>query len=147
MRPTCVTLPICPSVVTPVVCASAWASRRPCLTIPNSSSSMNPPPGSILKSLSTHIISDMEATATSIVLIQEGRLVAHLTPDKLVEKVHGKVWNVVTADGEPPAASRVVSAARRTDGIHLRLIADTRPNVDAVPLEATLEDAYVAMQT
>src|SRR5258705_9314844 len=45
--------------------------------------------------LSTHIVSDVEATATDIALISQGRLVAHASPEELLRKVEGRVWEWV----------------------------------------------------
>jgi ABC-2 type transport system ATP-binding protein len=42
--------------------------------------------------LSTHIVSDVEATATEIALIAKGTLVVHATPEELLRKVEGKIW-------------------------------------------------------
>ena len=42
--------------------------------------------------LSTHIVSDVEATATDIALISQGSLVAHASPEALLQRVEGKVW-------------------------------------------------------
>ena len=39
--------------------------------------------------LSTHIVSDVEATATDIALISKGMLVAHAAPEELLSKVEG----------------------------------------------------------
>src|SRR5574342_1028790 len=42
--------------------------------------------------LSTHIVSDVEATATEIVMIDKGRRIEHAAPEKLLQAVAGKVW-------------------------------------------------------
>src|ERR1035441_10191544 len=42
--------------------------------------------------LSTHIVSDVEATATDIALISQGSLVVHASPEELLRRVEGKVW-------------------------------------------------------
>ena len=54
--------------------------------------------------LSTHIVSDVEATATDIALIAKGTLVAHATPEALLQMVDGKVWEWVIASSELNAA-------------------------------------------
>src|SRR6202166_4600310 len=50
--------------------------------------------------LSTHIVSDIEATATDIALISSGTLVAHATPEELLRQVEGKVWEAVVPSTE-----------------------------------------------
>ena len=96
--------------------------------------------------LSTHIVTDVEAVATDIALIEGGRLVRHALPEELLQMVEGKVWEVVVPSDELPALKRrtiVSSTARRSDGVHARVVSDERPDDAAVPDEATLEDAYL----
>ena len=97
--------------------------------------------------LSTHIVSDVEAVATSIALIAGGRLVAHGAPEALLARVNGKVWEVVLASGELPALRQrhlVSNTAHRSDGVHARVVADTAPAPGARAVEPSLEDAYLA---
>src|SRR5258708_29629703 len=47
--------------------------------------------------LSTHIISDVEAVANRLVILQEGRVLSATTPDALLALAAGSVWSV-TAD-------------------------------------------------
>jgi ABC-type multidrug transport system ATPase subunit len=95
--------------------------------------------------LSTHIVSDVEATATDIALIEKGSLVAHATPEALLQLVEGKVWEwVVPSTGLNAAKQRyqVSSTARRSDGVHIRVLAD-EPPTGAQPVAPNLEDAYL----
>jgi len=96
--------------------------------------------------LSTHIVSDVEATATRIALIAQGRLVAHDTPEALLQAVEGKAWEwVIPSDAlaSVRAAHRVSGSVRRGDGVHVRIVADSAPGPGARLIEATLEDAYL----
>src|SRR5512142_560087 len=45
--------------------------------------------------LSTHIVSDVEATATSIAIINQGHLAAFALPEDILGEVDGKVWEWV----------------------------------------------------
>lgn len=95
--------------------------------------------------LSTHIVSDVEATATDIALISGGRLVAHAAPEELLRRVEGRVWEWVVASAELPGvreAFRVSSTARRSDGVHVRVLTG-HPPAGAQPAAPTLEDAYL----
>jgi len=97
--------------------------------------------------LSTHIVSDVEAVATDIALIKAGRLVEHARPETLLQAVEGKVWTVVLPSAELPALKKralVGSTARRSDGVHARVIAASPPAANARPAEPMLEDAYLA---
>lgn len=96
--------------------------------------------------LSTHIVSDVEATATSIAIINTGRLVAHDLPEKILQAVEGKVWTRVISSQELAAVKQqylISSTARRSDGVHVRVVADSQPDGGAEPVPATLEDAYL----
>ncbi len=95
--------------------------------------------------LSTHIVSDVEATATDIALISQGTLVAHASPEVLLQKVEGKVWEWILPSADLNAARQrylISNTARRSDGVHARVIADAPPN-GAQPATANLEDAYL----
>jgi ABC-2 type transport system ATP-binding protein len=95
--------------------------------------------------LSTHIVSDVEATATDIALIANGALVAHAAPEELLRKVDGHVWEWVIPSSDLNAVRqcyRVSSTVRRSDGLHIRVLTEEPPaGARAVP--PTLEDAYL----
>ncbi len=96
--------------------------------------------------LSTHIVSDAEATATEIAVINAGRLLRHGAPEDLLRAVEGLVWQWVIPSAELSAAKQqylISSTARRSDGVHLRVVASTPPSPDAQAVLPTLEDAYL----
>jgi ABC-2 type transport system ATP-binding protein len=95
--------------------------------------------------LSTHIVSDVEATATDIALIAKGELVAHASPEQLVAQVEGRVWEWVVPSAEINAARQqylISNTTRRGDGVHVRVLSEAPPR-GAVQAVATLEDAYL----
>ena len=95
--------------------------------------------------LSTHIVSDVEATATDIALIAQGTLVAHASPEELLRRVEGKVWEWVLASADLNTAKQkylISNTSRRSDGVHARVLADAPPN-GAQPVTPNLEDAYL----
>jgi ABC-2 type transport system ATP-binding protein len=95
--------------------------------------------------LSTHIVSDVEATATDIALISGGVLVAHASPEELLRGVEGKVWEWVVTSAQLNAAKQrylVSNTMRRSDGVHVRILAEQAPP-GAQPVLPTLEDAYL----
>jgi ABC-type multidrug transport system ATPase subunit len=96
--------------------------------------------------LSTHIISDVEAAATEIAILKGGQLVWHSVPEELLRAVEGKVWEWVipSADLLDVRQHYLVSGTvRRSDGVHVRLVAQKPPDPGARPLSPTLEDAYL----
>lgn len=96
--------------------------------------------------LSTHIVSDVEATATSVGIISKGRLIIHDLPEGLLRSVQGKVWTRTISSQEIPVLREkclITGTARRSDGVHVRMVAEHRPDPQAVPVAETLEDAYL----
>jgi ABC-2 type transport system ATP-binding protein len=95
--------------------------------------------------LSTHIVSDVEATATDIALISQGVLLTHASPEELLRRVQGKVWEWIVPSAELNAARRrylISNTGRRSDGVHARVLSDAPPN-GAQPVTPNLEDAYL----
>ena len=98
--------------------------------------------------LSTHIVSDVEATASSIALINQGRLLRHAEPSALIGSVEGRVWDWVIDQDALPAikeAHLVSQSVRRADGLHVRVVQDHAQASDARPAVPTLEDAYLSL--
>jgi len=96
--------------------------------------------------LSTHIVSDVEAIADRIAILNEGRLIADLKPEELLQSVEGRVWSAtVDSDRLPGIRNRfqVSSAAHRREGTAVRLIAEQPPLDHAEQVRPNLEDAYL----
>ena len=104
--------------------------------------------GERLVILSTHIVSDVEAVATRIAILDRGRLLASADPEALLRRVEGRVWEWVIPSAELPAARerwKIGSTARRADGVHARVVSPLPPGAGAVPVAPSLEDAYLAV--
>lgn len=96
--------------------------------------------------LSTHIVSDAEATATEIAIINRGNLLEHARPERLLQTVEGKVWQWVIPSTELTAVKQqylISSTARRGDGVHIRVVGKKPPGSDAQAVTPTLEDSYL----
>jgi ABC-2 type transport system ATP-binding protein len=94
---------------------------------------------------STHIVSDVEATATDIALISSGILITHATPEALLLQVEGKVREWVVPSTELNAVKQqflISSATRRSDGVHVRILGGHAPE-GAQHVAPNLEDAYL----
>ncbi|MFD7642052.1 ABC transporter ATP-binding protein [Kitasatospora sp. NPDC059795] len=97
--------------------------------------------------LSTHIVSDVEATAADLAVLAHGRLLRRGTPDQLLRELHGRVWELTVAPAEVPglqARHRVGRTVRTADGVRLRVLAAHPPAHGAVPVPPDLEDVYLA---
>ncbi len=96
--------------------------------------------------LSTHIVSDVEATATSIAIINQGQRIMHAAPETILQTVEGKVWTWIVSSEEFTTLKQghlISNTARRSNGVHVRVVAEQKPNSDAQSVPATLEDAYL----
>jgi ABC-2 type transport system ATP-binding protein len=96
--------------------------------------------------LSTHIVSDVEATATEIVIINQGRKLQHHTPEKLLQMLDGKVWQWVVPSTVLPALKQkhiISGTVRRSEGVQVRVVSETLPAPDARVISPTLEDVYL----
>lgn len=102
--------------------------------------------GERLVILSTHIVSDVEATATSIAIIAQGQLLIHAAPEVLLDSVAGKVWEWLVPSAELSFIKQknlVSGTMRRGNGVLVRAIAETQPAASAQSATANLEDAYL----
>ena len=98
--------------------------------------------------LSSHIVSDVEAAATSIAVINDGRLLAHSAPEDLLRQVDGKVWELTISSSELQMAKDrfiICGTVRTSDGVRVRVMAGGPPGDGARRLPPTLEDAYLYM--
>lgn len=96
--------------------------------------------------LSTHIVSDVEATATEIAILNRGCLVVHDLPEHILLAVQGKVWEWVVQSGALAGIQEqaiISSTLRRSDGVLVRAVAQRCPAREAQPVPARLEDAYL----
>lgn len=96
--------------------------------------------------LSTHIVSDVEAAATEIALINKGHLLEHGTPERLLQEVEGKVWTWLVSSSELTSFRQrylISSTIRRSDGVQVRVVGDEAPDETAKNVQPTLEDAYL----
>lgn len=96
--------------------------------------------------LSTHIVSDIEATASEVALLHDGQLVAHEQPSALIKRASGTVWEWVVPDSEIRAVKQthtISTTTRQQDGVRVRAISETAPDATAEAVEPTLEDAYL----
>lgn len=102
--------------------------------------------GDRLVVLSTHIITDVEAMATNLVLIQRGRVLWNGTPSALQADAAQTVWEMtLDTDSFESLRSRyqISQAIRRGNQVETRLIASESPHPTAVQIKPTLEEAYL----
>lgn len=96
--------------------------------------------------LSTHIVSDIEYVANEIWLMKDGRLVHEGTLTEIIDSMPDKVWICQVEHemvSEMMKKYKVSNMKSEPNGVQLRLIAEEKPFLDAVRVEATLEDVFL----
>lgn len=96
--------------------------------------------------LSTHIVSDVEATATHIALVDKGKLLHEAAPESLLNELEGKVWEWTIRSDDLPAlkSKHIVSGTiRKSDGVQVRVVSGNQPTAESRSVSPNLEDAYL----
>ncbi len=96
--------------------------------------------------LSTHIVSDVEASATQIAVMRKGRLLFNAMPEELLQEVEGKVWEWILPSEDLPSIKQryvISSTVRQRDGVEVRIISARSPDQRARLATPRLEDAYI----
>ena len=97
--------------------------------------------------LSTHIVSDVEAIANDIAILNKGHLIVRSPPEELLQGIDDKVWEMVVPSTDLPALKHeyiISSIIPRKDGLQIRVVADTSPAKEAqLASSPTLEEAYL----
>jgi ABC-2 type transport system ATP-binding protein len=97
--------------------------------------------------LSTHIASDVESTASRLLLLSRGRLCWDGSPEALIARARGRVFETVAAEEEARALVhryRITTRVRLADGVRLRGIGIGDEPMPGPAVEPTLEEAYLA---
>ncbi|MBE7558549.1 ABC transporter ATP-binding protein [bacterium] len=95
---------------------------------------------------STHIVSDVEAVVSRVVVLDGGVLAYDGAPSGFVSRATGHVYRVLIAPEELEALSRRhhLASVREEDGrLCARIVIAGTPPPEAVPAEPTFEDAYL----
>ena len=96
--------------------------------------------------LSTHIISDIEAAASRIMVLKKGNLMFNDIPEKLLHHAGGYVWEYILPDSRISEEIAGVSSMVQTEqGIKVRQVSREKPFPEAVPAKANLEDACLCV--
>lgn len=96
--------------------------------------------------LSTHIVGDISSVCHDLALLDDGRLQFNNSPEKLVEKARGHVWQVFTSGVEYDLLKEkyaVTSTIPSAEGWEIQLVGKDLDMPSAIPIEPNLEHAYV----
>ena len=96
--------------------------------------------------LSTHIVSDVEAIADQVFIMDAGQFIANGTVEELAAQVNGKVWELTVPREQArlwQADFTVANYRHEGEDVVLRIISDEEPDRAAMPCEPLLDDAYL----
>lgn len=97
--------------------------------------------------LSTHIVSDVEHIAGTILVMKDGSLIHQGTREEIIKAIEGMVWECTLPPSEADRLCEQYSVINlrqeNNDTAILRLIADKKPCTSAIHAQATLEDLYL----
>ncbi len=96
--------------------------------------------------LSTHIVSDIEAIATELVVVKKGKVLETGNVDELVRKAHGQVWETVVSQEVYQKLRKersVIHLKQMGKEVQVRFVGEEYPEVQGSQAEPTLEDYYV----
>lgn len=97
--------------------------------------------------VATHVVSDIEFISKEILLMKNGEVAEHGTPEKLLHMVDGKLFEIETdREGLADLEQRypVVNVSKSYDTITVRVLCDEPPKGYCVTVpKANLEDVYL----
>lgn len=97
--------------------------------------------------LSTHIVSDIESITDDILVMKEGKILAHNTQSVLLSSMEQKVWEIQLdrhlAKELSDTCLVVHTQQKANHQVLLRIVQDTKPHPLAQHVEPTLDDYYL----
>jgi ABC-type multidrug transport system ATPase subunit len=99
--------------------------------------------------VSTHIVPDVESIAGLLAIMRKGRLLALETPDTILQRARGQVWqaSIDAADYDALRGRVHVLQAQRHGGqVQLRVAHPNQPLAGAQAVEPSLEEALMAQR-
>jgi ABC-2 type transport system ATP-binding protein len=96
--------------------------------------------------LSTHIVSDVEYIADTILVMKDGQLIHQGKPDEITATISGYVWEckITPKQAEQLNGKFTVSNLKHEgDQDMLRIVSEHKPIENAMQVEPTLEDLYL----
>lgn len=95
---------------------------------------------------STHVVEDLAAACSQLAIMKKGQFVYCGSMKELLNQAKGHVWSCRAEDetsaGKLEKDYRVSSKQFVDGGLQLKIICRNKPEIECIPCEATLEDAY-----
>ncbi len=95
--------------------------------------------------IATHIVSDIEAFASQVIMLKKGRIAESGTPAELAEKSLGRVWELAVPKEQLDSLNKnykIISINNSEESSVVRILCEKCPRENARPVTATLEDRY-----
>lgn len=96
--------------------------------------------------LSTHIVSDIENIANTILVMKNGQLIHSGSLTEIIGAIENKVWECTVDSKTAQQLTSLYSIINIREGqseVFLRLVCDEKPCSTATSVDATLEDLYL----
>ena len=97
--------------------------------------------------LSTHIVSDVEYIADTILMMKSGKLLLRGSVEKVTDSMRGKVWKFVVDERDADRVNERFCVANlhhlENGDVEVRVISNRQPSAEAVPVQPTMEDLYL----
>ncbi len=96
--------------------------------------------------LSTHIVSDIENIATTILVMKNGQLIHNGSLDKIITAIQDKGWECVVSEEKADEFAKIypiINVRQEQEQIFLRLVSESKACENAINGKATLEDLYL----
>jgi len=96
--------------------------------------------------LSTHIVGDISSVCQDLALLNKGQVEFKGSPEELINKTRGHVWQVSTSGFEYETLKEkyaIISTIPSEEGWEVQLVGDSLNVKNAIEIEPNLEHAYV----
>lgn len=96
--------------------------------------------------LSTHIVSDIEAIASELIIIKKGEILRTGKIDKIINEAKDKVWEATVEQDlfSQLRKERSIIHMKQCEGKEqVRFVGEEYPNIENIPVKPTLEDYYM----
>lgn len=96
--------------------------------------------------IATHVVPDVEYIAKDVIMLKKGVIADNAPPSELLRKIDGCVFRVKTAEDKVmdlQNAYMVTNILKDDDGVSVRILSNTKPTEDAIPVSPTLDDYYL----
>ena len=96
--------------------------------------------------ISSHIVSDIEATCKRLLILDNGKSVYNGSKDELIARCKGNVWELQTSEDESLHFESNYFISKKDlleDGVLLRVISKEKPIESAWEVTPTLNDSYL----